>query len=73
MGTTRNIVGQSGEKGRKAAQILERWRYLLNAEYAGTNRILIGLEVTDTGERLGLELRNSILELHRNGLPFTPV
>ena len=58
------------EKGRKGADILEGWRYLLKAESAGTDRILISFEVTDTGERLGIELRNSILEVHKDGLPY---
>ena len=57
------------EKGREGAEILEGWRYLLNAEAAGANWILVGFDVTDTGEHLGLELRNSILELHTKRLP----
>jgi len=63
------ILTLAVEKGRKGADILEGWRYLLKAEAAGTDRILIGFEVTDTGERLGIELRNSILEVHKDGLP----
>lgn len=63
------VLALSAEKGRKGAEILEGWRYLLNAEAAGTSRILVAFEVTDTGEHLGLELRNSILELHTKRLP----
>jgi alkyl sulfatase BDS1-like metallo-beta-lactamase superfamily hydrolase len=55
-----------------APAILESWRYFVDAEGAGDARLRLGLHLTDTGEKIGFELRNSILEIHSEGWPYEP-
>ncbi|NOR19259.1 MAG: MBL fold metallo-hydrolase [Xanthomonadales bacterium] len=52
-----------------AAEILESWRYVVEAETARDTYFALGFEITETGEKLGLELRNSILEFHESKIP----
>ena len=52
-----------------AAEVVESWRYLVDAENARDTHLVLSFELTDTGEKLGLELRNSILEVHEGGPP----
>jgi alkyl sulfatase BDS1-like metallo-beta-lactamase superfamily hydrolase len=37
------------------------WRYLLNAEAAGDERLTVGIQVTGTGDEMTVRLRNSVL------------
>ena len=46
-------------------QIFNSWRYLLDAEKAGTKKLKLQLSFTDTKEDWTLELRNSILEMKK--------
>ena len=46
-----------------AGRIVEGWRYQVDADKAGDKRLLLGIEITDTGEVYTVELRNSILEI----------
>ena len=55
-----------------APRILESWRYVVDAEDARDTRLRLGLHLTDTGEKIGIELRNSILEIHSEGWPYEP-
>jgi alkyl sulfatase BDS1-like metallo-beta-lactamase superfamily hydrolase len=43
------------------------WRYLLDADKAGTTDLSLGLRITDTGEELTVHLRNSVLHV-RDGI-----
>jgi alkyl sulfatase BDS1-like metallo-beta-lactamase superfamily hydrolase len=45
--TARNVVGG--------------WRYILNAEAAGDERLTVGIRVTGTGDEMTVRLRNSVL------------
>jgi alkyl sulfatase BDS1-like metallo-beta-lactamase superfamily hydrolase len=40
------------------------WRYLLDADKAGTTELSLGLRTTDTGEELTVHLRNSVLHVY---------
>jgi len=46
-------------------QIFNSWRYLLDAEKAGTKNVKLQLSFTDIKEDWTLELRNSILEIKK--------
>jgi alkyl sulfatase BDS1-like metallo-beta-lactamase superfamily hydrolase len=52
-----------------ASDIIGGWRYLLDAEAAGTTSLIIGFEITNTGERIAAELRNSVINVHENAIP----
>ena len=54
---------QSVQSGLAADQILESWRYQVDADKAGDQRMVLGIEFTDTGDTYTVELRNSILEI----------
>lgn len=41
--------------------LVKGWRYLLDADAAGTSRITVGMRIADTGEELTVRLRNSVL------------
>jgi alkyl sulfatase BDS1-like metallo-beta-lactamase superfamily hydrolase len=45
------------------AELLQSWRYQVDAEKAGDKGIVLGLEFTDSGDSYTVELRNSILEI----------
>lgn len=47
-----------------AEELVESWRYLIDPDKAGDTQLLLGIELTDTGETFAIELRNSILEIH---------
>ena len=53
--------------------LLETWRYQVDADKAGDKRMQLGFEFTDSGESYTVELRNSILEIRpgplREGVP----
>jgi alkyl sulfatase BDS1-like metallo-beta-lactamase superfamily hydrolase len=49
---------------RGPADIFHGWRYQLDAAAAGDTHAVIGFEVTDTGERYAVELRNSVVVVH---------
>jgi alkyl sulfatase BDS1-like metallo-beta-lactamase superfamily hydrolase len=49
---------------RAAGDVLGAWRYLLDATAAGDTHAVVGFEVTDTGERYAVELRNSVIVVH---------
>jgi alkyl sulfatase BDS1-like metallo-beta-lactamase superfamily hydrolase len=44
-----------------ARDIVEAWRYVLDAERAGATRVTVGIRVTDSGEEFTVRLRNSIV------------
>ena len=39
---------------------------------ARDTHLRLGLQLSDTGEKMGFELRNSILEIHNKGWPYEP-
>jgi alkyl sulfatase BDS1-like metallo-beta-lactamase superfamily hydrolase len=45
------------------ADVVRGWRYLLDADKAGTAELSVGLRITDTGEELTVRLRNSVLHV----------
>jgi alkyl sulfatase BDS1-like metallo-beta-lactamase superfamily hydrolase len=45
------------------ADVVRGWRYLLDADKAGTTDLSVGLRITDTGEELTVLLRNSVLHV----------
>lgn len=51
------------EAERSAAEAVGAWRYLLDADKAGTAEIAVGLQITDTEEELTVHLRNSVLHV----------
>jgi alkyl sulfatase BDS1-like metallo-beta-lactamase superfamily hydrolase len=44
-----------------AREVVSGWRYLLDAERAGTRRWSVAIRLTDTGEEVTAHLRNSVL------------
>ena len=52
-----------------AFEILTSWRYQVNAEDAKDTRITLGFEITDTNEKIVVQLRNSILEIRSIEIP----
>ena len=48
---------------RPGGQLLENWRYQVDAEKAGDTRLTLGFEFTDSSDTYTVELRNSILEI----------
>jgi alkyl sulfatase BDS1-like metallo-beta-lactamase superfamily hydrolase len=49
---------------RAPADIFHGWRFQLDAAAAGDTHSVVGFEVTDTGERYAVELRNSVIVVH---------
>jgi len=47
-----------------AKDTVRGWRYLLDADKAGTTDLSLGLQITDTGEELTVHLRNSVLHVN---------
>jgi alkyl sulfatase BDS1-like metallo-beta-lactamase superfamily hydrolase len=45
------------------ADVVRGWRYLVDADRAGTAEVSVGLRITDTGEELTVRLRNSVLHV----------
>ena len=57
-------LGLQGVQAELAAgQILESWRYQVDADKAGDTGMVLGIEITDSGDAYTVELRNSILEI----------
>jgi alkyl sulfatase BDS1-like metallo-beta-lactamase superfamily hydrolase len=54
---------QSVQSGLTADQLLESWRYQVDADKAGDQRMVLGFTFTDSGNSYTVELRNSILEI----------
>ena len=54
---------------RAPADIFKGWRYQLDAAAAGDTHAVVGFEVTDTGERYAVELRNSVIVVHEGETP----
>ena len=54
---------------RAAGDILRNWRYQLDATTAGDTHAVVGFDVTDTGERYAVELRNSVIVVHDGESP----
>ena len=46
-----------------SAELLQSWRYQVDADKAGDTGMLLGFEFTDSGDSYTVELRNSILEI----------
>jgi alkyl sulfatase BDS1-like metallo-beta-lactamase superfamily hydrolase len=51
------------QSGLTADQLLESWRYQVDADKAGDQRMVLGFTFTDSGNSYTVELRNSILEI----------
>lgn len=51
------------------AQMLQSWRYHIDAEKAADTRLSLGIYFTDSGEYHRVELRNSILEIRHEPAP----
>ena len=51
------------------AQLLESWRYQVDADKAGDKGLVLGFEFTDTADAYTVELRNSILEIRPGPVP----
>jgi alkyl sulfatase BDS1-like metallo-beta-lactamase superfamily hydrolase len=47
-----------------AFDAIESWRYLVDADTAGADRLVVGFRVTDTGDEVAVEIRNSVLHAH---------
>lgn len=43
---------------------LQSWRYILDADAAGADHLVVGFRVTNTGEEAAVEIRNSVLLTH---------
>jgi alkyl sulfatase BDS1-like metallo-beta-lactamase superfamily hydrolase len=52
-----------------SAEILASWRYQVDAQKAGSTRLSLGFNFTDSGENYVVELRNSILEINEMPVP----
>lgn len=52
-----------------AGELLDSWRYQVNAEKAGNTRVTLGMHFTDSKESYLLELRNSILDVREMKIP----
>ena len=61
-----------GDEDVSAQTILHSWRFVVDAEAARDTHLRLGLQLSDTGEKMGFELRNSILEIHNKGWPYEP-
>jgi alkyl sulfatase BDS1-like metallo-beta-lactamase superfamily hydrolase len=46
-----------------AKDMIDAWRYLVDAEKAGTVDLSVGLRITDTAEELTVHLQNSVLHV----------
>jgi alkyl sulfatase BDS1-like metallo-beta-lactamase superfamily hydrolase len=46
---------------RGAGDVLHGWRYQIDAAAAGDAHAVVGFDITDTGERYAVELRNSVI------------
>jgi alkyl sulfatase BDS1-like metallo-beta-lactamase superfamily hydrolase len=51
------------------AQMLQSWRYQIDADKAADTRLSLGIHFTDSGEHYRVELRNSILEIRPEPSP----
>ena len=60
---------QSVQSRLSGAELLESWRYQVDADKAGDSRMVLGFEFTDSGDSYVVELRNSILEISPGPLP----
>jgi len=56
------MLGMLAAEG-TAKDVVSGWRYLLDADKAGTVDLSIGLRITDTGEEITVHLRNSVLHV----------
>jgi alkyl sulfatase BDS1-like metallo-beta-lactamase superfamily hydrolase len=54
------MMGMLGSE-ETARNVVGAWRYKLNAEAAGDERLSVGIRVTDTGDEMTVRLRNSVL------------
>jgi alkyl sulfatase BDS1-like metallo-beta-lactamase superfamily hydrolase len=50
-------------------ELLESWRYQVDADKAADSRMVLGFQFTDSGDSYVVELRNSILEINPGPLP----
>ncbi|MEJ2531147.1 MAG: alkyl sulfatase dimerization domain-containing protein [Halioglobus sp.] len=50
-------------------EIVESWRYQVDADKARDTRLTLGLQFTDSGESYLVALRNSILEINQGPVP----
>lgn len=63
-------MGMSSVQGEMtSAEILASWRYQVNAEKAGSTRLSLGINFTDSGDTYVVALRNSILEIKAAPVP----
>jgi alkyl sulfatase BDS1-like metallo-beta-lactamase superfamily hydrolase len=52
-----SMLGASGS----AREVMNGWRYVLDAPKAGTRELSVGVRLTDTGEEATVHLRNAVL------------
>ena len=50
---------------RSAGEVFTSWRYLLDADAAGTTHLIVTFELTDVAETWTVELRNGILDVRQ--------
>jgi alkyl sulfatase BDS1-like metallo-beta-lactamase superfamily hydrolase len=60
---------QAAQGALAGGELLQSWRYQLDAEKAGDTRLVMGFEFTDSGDSYTVELRNSILEISPGPVP----
>ena len=60
LGAMLSMLGAEGT----ARDTVRGWRYLVDADKAGTTDLSLGLRITDTGEELTVHLRNSVLHVN---------
>jgi alkyl sulfatase BDS1-like metallo-beta-lactamase superfamily hydrolase len=69
-----NLGMQRFQGALPGAELLQNWRYQVDAQKAGDSRMVLGFEFTDSGDSYTVELRNSILEITPGPVaPATPV
>jgi alkyl sulfatase BDS1-like metallo-beta-lactamase superfamily hydrolase len=57
---------------RSAGEVFTSWRYLLDADAAGTTHLIVAFDLTDVAETWTVELRNGILDVRQGSDPADP-
>jgi alkyl sulfatase BDS1-like metallo-beta-lactamase superfamily hydrolase len=57
---------------RSAGEVSTSWRYLLDADAAGTTHLIVAFDLTDVAETRTVELRNGILDVRQGSDPTDP-
>ena len=64
-----NLGMQAVQSELPGGELLESWRYQVDADKAGDSAMVLGFEFTDSGDSYTVELRNSILEISPGPVP----